>query len=149
MKKFMDEFKKFALKGNMLDLAVGVVIGGAFGKIVSSLVSDLIMPLLSLLTGGVNTTGLFLTLGEGTFASIEEAAAAGVATLNYGMFIQTVIDFLLIAVSIFLFVKAINKMHKPEPPKPAPRLCPFCYQPIADKAVRCPHCTSELPAEDK
>ncbi len=146
MKKFIEEFKKFALKGNMFDMAVGVVIGGAFGKIVSSIVSDLIMPLLSLLTGGVHTSGLFLTLGEGTFKTTEEAAAAGVATLNYGMFLQTIIDFFLIAVSIFLVVKAINKLHKPEPPKPAPRLCPFCCQPIDDKATRCPHCTSELTA---
>ena len=151
MKKLLGEFKKFALKGNVIDMAVGVMIGGAFSKIVTSLVNDVFMPVLSLVTGGANTSSLFLALGEGKFATIEAAKEAGVATLNYGVFLQTVIDFVLIAICIFAFVKLITKLHKKEEPKPAPapRLCPFCCQPIADKATRCHHCTSEIPAEEK
>lgn len=151
MKKLIEEFKKFALKGNVIDMAVGVMIGGAFSKIVTSLVNDVFMPVLSLLTGGMNTSSLFLALGPGEFSTIEDAAAAGVATLNYGVFLQTVIDFLLIAICIFAFVKLITRLHrKPEPvPAAAPRLCPFCRQPVDDKATRCPHCTSELQEEPK
>ena len=151
MKKMLGEFKKFALKGNVIDMAVGVMIGGAFSKIVTSLVNDVFMPVLSLVTGGMNTSSLFVALGEGEFATIEAAKEAGVATLNYGTFIQTVIDFVLIAICIFCFVKLITKLQKKEEPKPAPapRLCPFCCQPIADKATRCHHCTSEIPAEEK
>ncbi len=146
MSKWLKEFKQFALRGNVIDLAVGVMIGGAFGKIVSSLVSDIFMPILSLVTGGVSMSGLFITLGEGTFKTIEEAAAAGVATFNYGIFLQTVIDFIFIALCVFFFVKLINKMmpHHEEAPKPAPRLCPFCFGEVNDKATRCPHCTSQL-----
>ena len=148
MSKIGKEFKEFILRGNVLDLAVGVVIGGAFGKIVTSLVNDILMPIISLLTGGVSMSGLFVTLGKSdvAYTTIEAAKEAGVATLNYGMFIQAIIDFLLIALAIFLFVKAINKMRrKQEPaPAPAPRLCDYCRQPVADDATRCPHCTSEL-----
>ena len=134
------------MKGNVVDMAVGVMIGGAFGKIVTSLVNDLFMPVLSLITGGLNVDSLFIALGAGEFKTAAEAAEAGVATFNYGAFIQTVIDFLLIALCIFLFVKLINKLHKKPAPAPEkkPRLCPFCCQPIDDKATRCPHCTSEL-----
>ncbi len=150
MKKFLDEFKAFALKGNVMDMAVGVIIGGAFGKIVTSLVNDVFMPVLSLLTGGVNVSGLFLPLAESDvpLKTIEQAAEAGVATLNYGLFIQTVIDFVLMALCIFLFVKAISKLRKKQEEAPAPvvRKCDFCLQPVADEATRCPHCTSELPA---
>ena len=155
MKKLMEEFKKFALKGNVIDMAVGVMVGGAFSKIVTSLVNDLFMPVLSLLTGGLNVSSLLILLGapaEGqTINTIDEATAAGIATLNYGNFIQTVIDFLLIAGCIFFFVKLVTKLHKkPEAaPAPAPRLCPFCCQPVDEKATRCPHCTSELPEEQK
>ncbi|MDI9521350.1 MAG: large conductance mechanosensitive channel protein MscL [Bacillota bacterium] len=148
MRKISKEFKEFIMRGNVLDLAVGVVIGGAFGKIVSSLVNDIIMPLISLLTGGINMSGLFITLGKSdiTFASVDAAKEAGVATLNYGMFLQAVIDFLIISLAIFLFVKAINSLRrKQEPaPAPAPRLCEYCRQPVADDATRCPHCTSQL-----
>lgn len=151
MKKKLDEFKTFALKGNVVDMAVGVMIGGAFGKIVTSVVNDLFMPVLSLLTGGINTSGLFLALGPGEFETLDAAKEAGVATLNYGNFIQVVIDFLLIAICIFAMVKLISKLHKKEtpPPAPAPRLCPFCCQPIDKKATRCPHCTSQLPEEEE
>ena len=151
MKNWLSDFKKFALRGNVIDLAVGVMIGGAFGKIVSSLVDDIFMPVLSLLTGGMNVSSLFVALAPGEFATLEAAKEAGVATLNYGVFIQTIIDFILIALCIFFFVKLIAKLHKKEEaaPAPAPRLCPFCCQPVDDKATRCPHCTSELPAEKK
>ena len=148
MKKFWDEFKAFAIKGNVIDLAVAVVIGGAFGKIVSSVVNDLLMPLLTLLTGGRNVSGLFLQLGGGdtVYPSIDAAKEAGVSTLNYGMFIQTVIDFFLIALGVFLFVKLINSLKKKEEAAPAPvvRKCAFCLEPVADDATRCPHCTSDI-----
>ncbi len=148
MKKFIDEFKAFAVKGNVIDMAVGVIIGGAFGKIVSSLVNDIFMPLISLLTGGVNVSGLFVQLGNSDvkYDSITAAADAGVATFNYGMFIQNIIDFVLIALCVFLFVKAINSLKKkaPEAPAEPARLCPFCKSEVAKDATRCPHCTSQL-----
>ncbi|MHC1786893.1 MAG: large conductance mechanosensitive channel protein MscL [Christensenellales bacterium] len=149
MKKFFKEFKGFAMRGNVVDLAVAVIIGAAFGKIVSSLVNDIFMPLLSLLTGGLNVSSLFVQLAktEVPYATIELAKEAGVATLNYGLFIQTVIDFVLLALVIFIFIKLISNLRKKEAaaaPAPAPRLCPFCKQPVADDATRCPHCTSEL-----
>ena len=150
--KFIKEFKEFAVKGNVVDMAVGVIIGGAFGKIVTSVVNDLFMPVIGLVTGGKNVSGLFALLGkvpEGEAAplSIEEAAERGIGTLNYGNFIQTVIDFILVALCIFLVIKAINKLKRKEEPAPAPeaRKCPFCFGEIADEATRCPHCTSELP----
>lgn len=153
MKKFLKEFKEFALKGNVMDMAVGVIIGGAFGKIVTSLVNDIFMPILTLLTGGANVSALFVQLGKSDvpFESLEKAQEAGVATLNYGLFIQTMIDFLLIALCIFLVIKLINKMRKKEEaaPAPDPRLCPFCQQPVDDKATRCPHCTSDISESKK
>ncbi|MBR5224720.1 MAG: large conductance mechanosensitive channel protein MscL [Clostridia bacterium] len=147
MKKFMEDFKAFAMRGNVVDMAVGVVIGGAFGKITTSLVNDIFMPLLGLMTGGVNFGGLFYALDGQTYASAEAAAEAGVGTINYGMFIQNIVDFVLIAFCMFLVVKAMMKLKKPEPapaPAKAPRLCPFCKTEIHDEATRCPHCTSEL-----
>ncbi|NLG25265.1 MAG: large conductance mechanosensitive channel protein MscL [Clostridiales bacterium] len=130
------EFKEFAFKGNVIDLAVGVMIGGAFGKIVTSLVNDLFTPLLSGLTGGVDFSNLAVKLGAGE----------GAPMLTYGAFIQSVIDFLLIAVCIFLFVKALSKLRKPAPAavKAPARLCPYCKTAIHDEATRCPHCTSQL-----
>lgn len=153
MKKFINEFKAFAIKGNMIDMAVGVIIGGAFGKIVTSLVNDMFMPLLGLLTGGQSVSNLFVQLsgGETSYPTLEAANAAGVATLNYGLFIQTVIDFLIIALCIFMFVKAISKLQKKKEEAPAPivRKCDYCLEPVADEATRCPHCTSELKARAK
>ena len=135
-KGFLDEFKAFALKGNVIDMAVGVMIGGAFGKIVTSIVNDLFMPLITLLTGRINFSSLGIELGEG-----EDAAV-----FAYGNFLQTVVDFLLMAICVFLFVKLVNRLHKKpaEAPKEAPRLCPYCRMEIAKDATRCPHCTSEL-----
>ena len=151
MKKFFDEFKKFAMRGNVVDMAVGVVVGGAFSKIVTSLVNDVFMPVVGLLTGGNNVSGMFALLGkapEGVeVTTVEQAKELGIATLNYGLFIQTIIDFILIALCIFMVVKFLNKLapKKPAPaPAPAPRKCPFCQSVIDEKATRCPHCTSEL-----
>ena len=147
MKKFFEEFKAFAMRGNVVDMAVGVVIGGAFGSITTSLVNDIFMPLLGIITGGVNFGGLFYALDGNHYASIEAATEAGVGTLNYGAFIQYVINFILIAFCMFLVVRLMNKLKKPEPPKaPAKplRICPFCKSEIAEDATRCPHCTSML-----
>ena len=147
MKKFFEDFKAFAMRGNVIDMAVGVVIGGAFGKITTSLVNDIFMPVLGILTGGINFGGLFYALDGNEYASIEAAAEAGVGTLNYGAFIQNIVDFLLIAFCMFLVIKFMAKMKKPEPapaPEKAPRLCPYCRQEIADDATRCPHYPSEL-----
>lgn len=142
------EFKEFAFKGNVMDMAVGVIIATAFGKIVSSLVGDLIMPLIGLLTGGVDFSNWFVALDGGSYATLADAQAAGAATLNYGTFLSVVLDFLIIALCIFLVVKLINKAkHKkevPAEPAKAPRLCPYCFSEIHDEATRCPHCTSEL-----
>lgn len=140
------EFKTFIMKGNVLDLAVGVIIGAAFGKIVNSAVADLIMPVVGLVMGKVDFANLFIILGDGSFPTLAAAKAAGVPTLNYGLFINTLIDFLIMAFVIFMIVKAANNVRKAEEPAPAPpgRECPFCKSPVADTATRCPHCTSQL-----
>ena len=146
------EFKEFIMRGNVIDLAVGVIIGGAFGAIVSSLVDDIIMPVISLLTKGIDFSNLFIQLGGGEkFATLEAAKEAGVATIAYGNFIAAVINFLIMALVIFLLVKGINKAHdigKKEEPAveeaPTTKVCPFCKSEIAIDATRCPNCTSEL-----
>lgn len=142
------EFKEFSMKGNVIDLAVGVVIGGAFGKIVTSLVNDIIMPLVGLFLGQLDFSNLFITLGSGNFKTIEEAKTAGVATLNIGLFLNNVVDFLIIAFSIFFVIKQINKFtRKMEKPKSEPattKQCKYCYSKIHIDASRCPHCTSEV-----
>ncbi|MEA4846244.1 MAG: large conductance mechanosensitive channel protein MscL [Clostridiaceae bacterium] len=140
------EFKTFAMKGNVIDLAVGVIIGGAFGKIVSSLVGDIIMPLVGLLLGRLDFTNLFITLGDGSFKTLTEAREAGVATLNYGLFINNIIDFLIIAFAIFVVIKQINRIsRKKEEPVPIQtKLCKYCRSEIHIDASRCPRCTSDL-----
>lgn len=140
------EFKDFAMRGNMLDLAVGVVIGGAFGKIISSLVSDIIMPLIGLMLGKVDFTNLFITLGDGTFNTLADAKKAGVATINYGLFLNNILDFLIIAFSIFIVIKQINRFTKKEqPPAPATtKACKYCFTEIHMDATRCPNCTSVI-----
>ena len=128
MKKFFEDFKAFAMRGNVIDMAVGVIIGAAFGSITTSLVNDIFMPLIGVLTGGINFGGLFVALDGGSYVSAEAAAAAGVGTINYGLFIQNVINFILTAFCMFLVIRAMNKIHrKPEaaPAKPK-RICPFC-----------------------
>lgn len=135
-KGFAEEFKEFIAQGNVMNLAVGIIIGGAFTAIVNSLVADMIMPLIGAIMGGVDFSGLAITVGEGDHA----------AKIGYGAFIQALIDFLLIALVVFWLVKAVNKAMKAEPEAEA-RTCPFCKSEIADDATRCPHCTSEVPAE--
>ena len=135
MKTFMAEFKKFVARGNVMDMAVGIIIGGAFTAIVTSLVNDILMPVLSLLTGGFDFNALCIVLGEGENA----------ATLNYGAFIAAIINFLLIALVIFILIKAINKMSRKKDDAPATtKECPFCKEQVAITATRCPHCTSQL-----
>ncbi len=143
MKKFIQDFKAFITRGNILDLAVAVMIGAALGSIINSLVNDIIMPVIGLLLGGFNLSGAFFALDGNTYASLDAAVAAGAGTLNYGMFIQKVIDFLLIALVVFSLVRFVAKLMPKKPAKEA-RKCPFCLQPIDDKATRCPHCTSQL-----
>ena len=139
----LKEFKEFALKGNMIDLAIGVIIGGAFNKIVTSLVNDIIMPLLSLLTGSLDFSNRFIALDGGDYATLEAAKTAGAATVNYGLFITGVIDFLIMAFVIFMIVKQLNKLRKKPEAVPTEKTCPFCKTKINIEATRCPHCTSE------
>jgi len=142
------ELKAFIMRGSVLDLAIAVIIGGAFGKIITSFVNDIIMPPIGLLLGNVDFASLYINLSGGTYASLAEAKNAGAATINYGLFINAILDFVIIAVVIFFVVKAVNAMQrKPAPaPEAAPttKECPFCLSTIPIKATRCPHCTSQL-----
>lgn len=141
------EFKEFAVKGNAVDLAVGVVIGAAFGGIVSSLVKDVIMPPIGLITGGLDFSNMFMVLkpSGATFATLAEAEKAGAITWNYGNFITLIINFLIVAFAIFMVVKGLSSMKKPKPGEPAVvKDCPYCATSIPIKASRCPHCTSDL-----
>lgn len=144
----LKEFRDFAMKGNVVDLAIGVIIGGAFGKIVTSLVNDIVMPLIGLIMGKVDFSNLFVVLGNGSFKTIDEAKAAGVGTLNYGLFINNIIDFIIIALSIFIVIKQLNRFvkKKQEVPVviPSTKNCPYCYSAIHIDAKRCPHCTSSM-----
>ncbi len=141
----LKEFKEFAMRGNVIDLAVGVIIGGAFGKIISSFVADVIMPLIGLLLGKVNFSNLYVNLGPQKYATLAAAQEAGAPTLNYGLFLNAVIDFLIVAFVIFLAVKGINKLQKPAPEAaPTTKKCPFCFTEIPIEANRCPNCTSQL-----
>ena len=156
MKKLFDEFKKFCAKGNILELATGVMIGGAFTTIVNSLVNDMLMPVIGLVTGGVNLSGLFVALDGQQYVSIDAAKEAGVGTLNYGAFIQNIINFLIIALIVFLLVKSLNKMKeaganalkKEEEGEPEPEMdpptCPFCLEEVKEGATRCPHCAGSF-----
>ena len=139
----LKEFRDFAARGNVIDLAVGVIIGLAFGKIVSSLVSDVIMPPIGLVIGRVNFTDLFVPLDGGVYPSLAVARAAGAPTVNYGLFLNTVIEFVIVAFTVFLLVRQIKRMSPPAPAGPA-RSCPFCVSSIPEAATRCPFCTSEL-----
>jgi large conductance mechanosensitive channel len=141
----LKEFKEFAMKGNVLDLAVGFIIGAAFGKIVTSLVSDLIMPPIGLILGKVDFSNLFINLSGKSYSSLAEAKAAGAATLNYGNFINNVVDFLIVAFAVFLLVRMVNRWNKPAPvAAPTTKECPYCASTIPLKATRCPNCTSEI-----
>jgi large conductance mechanosensitive channel len=146
----LKEFKEFAIKGNAVDMAVGIIIGAAFGSIITSLVKDLIMPPIALLTGGLDFSNKFIVLreapGGATFATVADAAKAGAITWNYGNFITLIVNFLIVAFCIFLLVRAINNLKRPKPGTVAPvsKDCPFCSMTIPIKATRCPHCTSEM-----
>lgn len=143
----LKEFKEFALKGNVVDLAIGVIIGAAFSSIVTSLVDDIIMPLVGLFTGGINFTDYFISLDGGSYTSLAQAQEAGAATLNYGQFISVILNFLIVAFSIFIAIKWINKFKREEEPVeegPLLKECVFCKSEIPIQARRCPHCTSQL-----
>jgi large conductance mechanosensitive channel len=141
----LKEFKEFALRGNVVDMAVGIVIGAAFGKIVSSFVADVLMPPLGLLLGGVDFSNLFVTLGATSYATLAEARTAGAATLNYGLFMQTVLDFLIVAFAIFMVVRAMNSLKRPAPAAaPTTKECPQCLSSVPTKASRCAFCTGTL-----
>jgi large conductance mechanosensitive channel len=143
----LKEFKEFAVKGNMIDLAIGVVLGAAFGAVVASLVKDILMPPLGKLLGGVDFTDLFVVLGGGTYASLKAAKDAGAATINYGLFLNTVINFLLVAWALFVVVKGVNAARRQPPPAaPTEKECPYCLSRIPLRATRCSHCTSGLSA---
>ena len=146
------EFKEFAMRGNVVDMAVGIIIGGAFGTIVKSLVSDVIMPPIGLLLGGVDFSNLFVVLKEGTagtapYAALTDAQTAGAVTVNYGVFINSIISFTIVAFAVFILIKGINNMKRQEeapPAEPTTKECPFCISTIPIKATRCPNCTAEL-----
>ena len=147
----LKEFKEFAVKGNAVDMAVGIIIGAAFGSIVSSLVKDLIMPPISLITGGLDFSNKFIVLrspaGDGPFTTAEAVVKAGGISWNYGSFLTLIINFLIVAFCVFLLVRSINKLKRPNPgaSDPVSKDCPYCSMTISIKATRCPHCTSEMP----
>jgi len=147
----LKEFKEFAMRGNVVDMAVGIVIGAAFGTIVNSFVQDVIMPPIGLLLGNIDFSNLFAVLKEGKvagpYASVAAAKAAGAVTMNYGVFINTIISFLIVAFAVFLLVRTVNKMKRQEeapPPAPNTKECAYCFSKIPIQATRCPNCTSEL-----
>jgi len=141
------EFKEFAMKGNVVDLAIGIILGGAFGKIVSSLVGDVLMPPIGKLMGNIDFSGLYLALNGQTYASLKAAQDAGAPTINYGLFINTVIDFVIVAFVVFLLVKQVNRLKKEAPAAaPTTKECPYCLSQVALKATRCASCTSEIKA---
>lgn len=150
----LKEFKEFAMRGNVVDMAVGIIIGAAFGTIVKSLVSDIIMPPIGLLLGNVDFTNLFSVLKEGAkiagpYASLADAQAAGAVTINYGVFINTIISFIIVAFAVFMVIRSVNRLKKKEevPAELATKDCPYCLNSIPIKATRCPNCTSKLTLE--
>ena len=142
---FIGEFKEFAVKGNVIDMAVGIIIGAAFGSIVNSLVKDVIMPPIGMLMGGINFADMFVALDGKAYATLAEAQAAAAPTINYGLFINSIISFIIVALAIFVLIKQINAMKKqPAPPDPNTKECPYCKESIPKAAVKCSHCTSDL-----
>jgi large conductance mechanosensitive channel len=142
---FISEFKDFAMKGNVLDMAVGIIIGVAFGGIINSLVKDVIMPPIGMIMGGINFADLFIVLDGKTYASLAAAQAAAAPTINYGLFINAIINFLIVTLAIFMLIRQVNAAKKkPAPPEPNSKECPFCKESIPKTAVKCSHCTSDL-----
>lgn len=143
----LKEFKEFAMRGNVMDMAIGIILGAAFGKIVTSLVKDIVMPPIGMLLGGVDFTELFINLTGTSYDSLAAAQEAGAATINVGVFINTVLDFVIVAFAIFIVIKQMNRLKKAPPPAdPTTKDCPHCLSSIPIKATRCAHCTSELQA---
>ncbi len=140
----LNEFKAFIVRGNVLDLAVAVVMGGAFGAVVNSLVNDIIMPVVGRLTGGVDFSNLFINLSGGTFASVADAKKAGAATINYGLFINTIMTFLIVGFVMFMIIRAANQLQRKPAPAPTTKACPYCKSTVAIGATRCAFCTSQL-----
>ncbi len=144
----LKDFKEFALRGSVVDMAVGIIVGAAFGVIIKSLVSDIIMPPIGLLLGKVDFTNLFVVLKAGKeagpYLSLADAQRVGAVTLNYGAFINTIISFVIIAFAVFLLIRQVNRLKREAAPAPATKECPYCFSSVALKATRCPHCTSEL-----
>jgi len=145
----LKEFREFALRGNVVDMAVGIIIGAAFGKLVSLLVSDVVMPPIGLLLGKVDFSNLYINLSGAEYASLTDAKAAGAATINYGLFLNSLIDFVVVAFAVCLLVRQVNRLRRREeaaPPPPSTKECAYCLSAVPLKATRCPHCTSELSA---
>jgi large conductance mechanosensitive channel len=143
----LEEFKKFAMRGNVIDLAVGFIMGGAFSGIVTSLVKDIVMPPIGLILGKVDFSGLFIDLSGTGYPTLAEAQKAGVATINYGLFLNAIINFVIVAFVLFLLIKQMNKLAAPKPtppPEPTTKDCPYCISKIPLNATRCPNCTSQL-----
>jgi large conductance mechanosensitive channel len=142
---FISEFKDFAMKGNVLDMAIGIIIGVAFGGIITSLVKDVIMPPIGMIMGGINFADMFVALDGKTYASLAAAQAVAAPTINYGLFINAVINFLIVALAIFMLIRQVNAAKKkPAPPEPNSKECPFCKESIPKAAIKCSHCTSDL-----
>jgi len=147
MKKVVQEFKEFAIRGNVVDMAIGIIIGGAFGKIVNSLVQDVVMPPIAFLTGKVNFADLYISLSGVSYSSLEQARAAGAPILHYGMFLNHIISFIIVAICAFFIVKQVNVLRRKEDVSsvtPTQKSCSFCFTSISIKATRCPQCTSQL-----
>lgn len=143
--KMVDEFKQFIMRGNVMDMAVGVIVGSAFTGIVNSLVNDIIMPIITLLTGKINFSNLLIALDGNTYKTLEEAQTAGASVIAYGNFIQLVVQFLLTAFVLFMVIKGINKLHRPAPePEVTTKKCPYCMSEIHKDATKCPHCASDV-----
>jgi large conductance mechanosensitive channel len=144
----LKEFREFAVKGNVLDMAVGIIIGAAFGKIVTSFVEDVVMPPIGLVLGKVDFSNLFISLNGQSYPSVAAAKQAGAATLNYGLFVNNIVSFLIVAFAVFLLVKGVNRLRREEQQveEVTEKDCPYCLSKVAVQASRCPHCTSELPA---
>ncbi len=140
----LDEWKKFLLRGNILDLSVGVIIGGIFGKIVSSFTSDILMPPLGMLVGNMDFSNYFIDLSGGDYASLAAAREAGAPVIAYGAFLNTCLDFVIMGTAIFLLLKQVNRLMPKAPEPKAPRVCPYCKETVADDAVKCSHCASDI-----